>query len=1146
MRLNNIIKWAAAAVAALAISACNDDFNEIKTLQLGRCLQPLNLSGSVDINSGVDATLRWDLAKGTERYRLVVFTVADSTSVLDITLEPREVPFQTALEADGTYSFKVCGVAEGRDSSRWAIFNGSLQTYAIKDNLFPAITAKSASSVTINWSSEVEDYRDLTHIQLTPTSGGEPIVYTLTDADKNAASAVITDLAASTEYTVVLFFKSASRGGLSVWTNPAQGDLVKITTAEALKTALEQGDDVYLGLEGSPYELDQIAPAKGFRLIGEADADGKRPVIKVNMTIGREATADVTAVDYAGGDIRLENICFDGRGGRKFIFDHKTGDITIDKIEVVNCEILGYNGGLLYQSTNPKLTLNNLLVEGCEIHDLQDVKGEGEFVDARKNAEFGTLTFRNNTLWNSGRALVRIDNSSTSINHVVLENNTFKHFDVGQNKGLLYIRCPWSEMTVKRNLFLWEEGADTRFATTGKTDVAAENARRPATINASKNYFFEAGPIFLPETAASSFTNFTRGQIAATELSTDPCVNSKGNVFNLTNQTLVTDNIGATKWHTAYVEPTEDLTLGTTSAPHTWDFTDATLFAGDLQKSKVRDSLLMVASETCSMNLDGVLKFNAASAVDQSTGVPTEGFAAFKVKEAGSVLMKVSEAAGMVVIATGDTEMGSATAKAGIGAASGVQKVILDGIDAETMVYIYTTGAATIEALAWSPDTEGVNTALSAPKPTIDVKSVFQGDSTTISVSWEAVKNAASYEITYRGGTPIPTEECSFVIDSIAVSKLEAGSYTVSVVAMPASGDLYNTPSDAATVAFAVLAAPEEGGETTYEETTISTDFSSAAWQTAFGKWEGATSGSDCTNPFTATVDEFTLKIVKSGEKNRYGSNYIQLGGAGNKAEDAGTANDENRTIQFTAPAAGTLTVVTSTTGNTADLTRAVSVSVNGGAKQTKDGAGVAASDTHAELVFEIDEAGKVLVFPEAGLRFYSLSFTYMKAVGGGEAPAAKEEHFSWDFSSADWQTAFGTWEGATSGSDCTNPFTATVDGLTLKIVKSGDKNRFGAAYIQLGGAGNNSPDYPENRTLSFTCTTAGTLTVTTSTTGNTADVARSVSVSVDGGTAQTKDGAGVAANATHAELSFEIEAGRVLIWPEAGLRFYKVTFDSK
>ena len=1146
MRLNNIIKWAAAAFAALAISACNDDFNEIKTLQLGRCLQPLNLSGSVDVNSGVDATLRWDLAKGTERYRLVVFTVADSTSVLDITLEPREVPFQTALEADGTYSFKVCGVAEGRDSSRWAIFNGSLQTYAIKDNLFPAITAKSASSVTINWSSEVEDYRDLTHIQLTPTSGGEPIVYTLTDADKNAASAVITDLAASTEYTVVLFFKSASRGGLSVWTNPAQGDLVKITTAEALKTALEHGDDVYLGLEGSPYELDQIAPAKGFKLIGEADADGKRPVIKVNMTIGREETAEVTAVDYAGGDIRLENICFDGRGGRKFIFDHKTGDITIDKIEVVNCEILGYNGGLLYQSTNPKLTLNNLLVEGCEIHDLQDVKGEGEFVDARKNAELGTLTFRNNTLWNSGRALVRIDNSSTSINHVVLENNTFKHFDVGQNKGLLYIRCPWSEMTVKRNLFLWEEGADTRFATTGKTDVAAENARRPATINASKNYFFEAGPIFLPETAASSFTNFTRGQIAATALSEDPCVNSKGNVFNLTNQTLVTDNVGATKWHTAYVEPTEDLTLGTTSAPHTWDFTDATLFAGDLQKSKVRDSLLMVASEACSMNLDGVLKFNAASAVDQSTGVPTDGFAAFKVKEAGSVLVKVSEAAGMVVIATGDTEMGSATAKAGIGAASGVQKVILDGIDAETMVYIYTTGAATIEALAWSPDTEGVNTALSAPKPTIDVKSVFQGDSTTISVSWEDVKNAASYEITYRGGTPITTEKCSFVIDSIAVSKLEAGSYTVSVVAMPASGDLYNTPSDAATVAFAVLAAPEEGGETTYEETTISTDFSSAAWQTAFGKWEGATSGSDCTNPFTATVDEFTLKIVKSGEKNRYGSNYIQLGGAGNKAEDAGTANDENRTIQFTAPAAGTLTVVTSTTGNTADLTRAVSVSVNGGAKQTKDGAGVAASDTHAELVFEIDEAGKVLVFPEAGLRFYSLSFTYMKAVGGGEAPAAKEEHFSWDFSSADWQTAFGTWEGATSGSDCTNPFTATVDGLTLKIVKSGDKNRFGAAYIQLGGAGNNSPDYPENRTLSFTCTTAGTLTVTTSTTGNTADVTRSVSVSVDGGTAQTKDGAGVAANATHAELSFEIEAGRVLIWPEAGLRFYKVTFDSK
>ena len=1135
MKLNNILKWAAGALMLGSLLSCNDGFNEIKSLQLGRCLEPLNLKGDVDINTGVDATLSWDLAKGTEEYRLVIFSTEDSSAVMDIMLEPKQVPFQTALEADGKYGFKVCGVAEGRDSSRWAWFDGTLRTYAIKDNLFLEVTGRTKNSISLAWSKDYEDYQDVSHIELTPAGGGDVITYELSAEDKASATATVSGLPASSEYNIVLYFKSAARGAANAKTNTDQGDMTKVTNTADLIAAIEAGNDVYLGIEGSPYEINTVAPAKGFKLIGESDADGNRPVVKGKLVLHQLVTETLPAVTYGGGDLYFENIAFDGTGNSVIVEHGHTGAVEIDKISFIDCDIYNYGAGLIVQNDKATaddiFTLGELDVEGCDLHDIEGSGGEG--IDFRKFATIGTITLKNNTIWNGFRCFIRIDDANNSLGSLVLINNTVKGIALA-NKGLFYIRCPWTSLTAKNNLFLWEDGASTAFATTNNVDNV------PKDLATEKNYYYKAGSKFF-----GASKNFTAAQMNATEVSDDPCFNSKGNVFNLTNQTLISGNIGASKWQVAYVEPEEDLTLGTTSAPHTWDFTDATLFAGDLQKSKVRDSLLMVASEACSMNLDGVLKFNAASTVDQNSGVPTDGYAAFKVKEAGSVLVKVSEAAGMVVIATGDSDMSSATAKAGIGAASGVQKVILDGIDAETMVYIYTTGAATITALAWSPDTEGVNTALSAPKPAIDVESVFHGDTTTISVSWEGVKNAASYEVTYRGQSTIVTE-CSFVIDSIAVSKLEAGSYTVSVVAMPASGDLYNTPSDAATVAFAVLAAPEEGGETTYEETTISTDFSSAAWQTAFGTWDGATSGSDCTNPFTATVDEFTLKIVKSGEKNRYGSNYIQLGGAGNKAEDAGTANDENRTIQFTAPAAGTLTVVTSTTGNTADLTRAVSVSVNGGTKQTKDGAGVAASDTHAELVFEIDEAGKVLVFPEAGLRFYSLSFTYMKAVGGGETPAAKEEHFSWDFSSADWQTAFGTWEGATSGSDCTNPFTATVDGLTLKIVKSGDKNRFGAAYIQLGGAGNNSPDYPENRTLSFTCTTAGTLTVTTSTTGNTAATERSVSVSVDGGTAQTKDGAGVAANDTHAELSFEIEAGRVLIWPEAGLRFYKVTFDSK
>ena len=955
MRLKNIFKWAVAAIAALSLGACNDEFNEIRTLQFERCLQPLNLRGDIDINTGVDATLRWDLSKGTEQYRLVVFSTVDTTTVLDLVLNPEEVPFETALEADGKYSFKVCGIAENKDTSRWAWYDGTLRTYAIKDNLFLEVTGRTANSISLAWSKEAADYQDVSHIELTPSNGGEAVTYNLTDADKTSATATVSGLSASTEYSVVLYFKSASRGGVSVWTNPAQGTLARVTTSADLIAALEAGNDVYLGAEGSPYEIGEIAPVKGFKLIGETDADGNRPVVKGNFFIGRVATEVLPAVTYTGGDIWLENICFDGTGGRKFIFDHKVGVLTINSITLVNCEITGYNAGLLYQSVNDKLTLGNVLLNGCEVHNT--VNSDGEFFDLRKNAALTEFKVVNSTLWDCKRALIRADDSSNSVGSVVLEGNTFKNFDTGQNKGILYIRAPWTSLLANKNLFLWESTADCAFATTN----TAANA--PSDVRGADNYYYQAGDKFF-----GASKNFTAAQIGATQLSADPCVNSKGNVFNLTNNDLITKKVGASKWWTAYVEPVEDLTLGLTTAPHTWDFTNAVLFSGNLEKSKVRDGLLMVGSESHPLNLDGAITFNSATLLD-GNGFPTEGYAAFKMDAAGSVLMKIKDAQGsMVVVGTGSVDGGDITVKGGVTANGSVNKVVLDDINGETMVYLYATGKATVEKLSWSTDTEGVNTALATPNPVINVKSLYQGDSVTISVTWEAVKNAEKYEVVFNGGAPVSTTECSYVLDSISVSLLEAGVYTIEVTAKHAASDMYNTDSAAGAVAFAVLAgapAPDPSGGGEEVEKTLNWDFSAQAWQEAFVAFDTGNIGPgvDIDRAWSLSVNGLSFT---STNKNRYNTTYLQTGGGGSKT---------NRVFTFIAPAAGTLTVVTSNTGdNAADPARYVAVALGDADAEQKSG-GAGAAGAHDSNEFTISGPGTVYIYGTGGLRFYTIEF---------------------------------------------------------------------------------------------------------------------------------------------------------------------------
>ena len=96
----NKLKYIFIALAAVVASACVQDkvFEEITSVPLKRCLEPMNLSARVDANSGVATTFRWDVTSDAEEYMLEVLDADSESVVLTKILTPKEASLDHSSE----------------------------------------------------------------------------------------------------------------------------------------------------------------------------------------------------------------------------------------------------------------------------------------------------------------------------------------------------------------------------------------------------------------------------------------------------------------------------------------------------------------------------------------------------------------------------------------------------------------------------------------------------------------------------------------------------------------------------------------------------------------------------------------------------------------------------------------------------------------------------------------------------------------------------------------------------------------------------------------------------------------------------------------------------------------------------------------
>ena len=1119
MNYKTILKGSLMTLAALAVlSGCaRKEWNEITELSLSRCLEPQNLSARVDATVGDVITFGWDVNKDAGGYELVVYTDEALTQMENSwALTPSEVPYTSRLTADQKYWFTVQAYRVDQNGnkvteslSHIAVYDGSVKTYAVKDNLYLAITGRSASSVSLAWSNEVEDYTEVTNLSAVPVKGGKTVKKEISGAEADAAAATIDGLDPSTEYQITLFYMSASRGAVDAWTKAEQGSAITITTSDELKSAVAAGGNYYLPYSDTPYSMGTAKPAEDLTLIGELAADGSKPVVAGKV--------ELTGSLAAGSKLYFENILFDGTANSRIV-EHTGGSPVVESVEFVNCEITNYLSGFFYGNQNDLIKLGKLSFDSCDMYGI--VGSGGDAVDLRKTTEIDEIVFVNNTMYDGIRTLFRIDASDAiKVGHIDFENNTVKNIatiDDGNNRGIFAIRVP-HEMTLKNNLFLYEDGGKTGDAVDrAQLFQVNDNTVEPTFRVASGNYSFAHGKDF--------FTKISAQAAGFVTMNVDPCYNSKGNFFQLAAQDLIENKVGASKWWISYVEKTEDLTQNVVSEAHTWNLQDASLFAGDVKNSRVRDELMLVGTEATPLNADGGINFTQASVLTRK-GVPTEGYASFKVNAPGSVDLLLSDpgkTGASVVVALYDdnglTVLGGAVASA---ANPEVQKIVVPEVHGEGTVYLYSTGAVSVTKLGWSEDTLALDKVLETPKPVVEPVTLTEGDETAVTITWDAIPNAATYVVVFNKRTQDPQTETGFTVPAEDIAALKAGLYTFTVQAFPAENDLYYVASEKGNASFAIQ--PLTSGEETVE-VTLSWNFTDADWVAAFeSHFEKINNNQD------VTFDLNGLKVVGGGGTLKYnktndGIYYIQMGGGGSATK---------RALQFDAPAAGTVKVWVSNTGDSEDLTRLVAVALNGTDVDRQAGGYAKAAGPH-ELEFSVTDAGTVAIYGTGGLCFYKVEFTYTSG-----APALIE--YDWNFTDADWVTTFeSSFEKINNNQDVTfdlNGLKVVGGGGTLKYNKTND----GIYYIQMGGGGSAT-----KRALQFDAPAAGTVKVWVSNTGDSEDLTRLVAVALNGTDVDRQAGGYAKAAGPH-ELEFSVtDAGTVAIYGTGGLCFYRVSYTNQ
>jgi len=1108
-----IISGTSLILFGAGLSSCTEEMVDINDeVALGRCLTPTELSAKV-IN-GEFIEFSWTKSKGATEFVLELYSDEPMTELVEsITIPAAEVPYTADLEADMTYYARVKGVnGDGAIAdSHWATFDRALQTYAIKSSLNPELVDRTASSITIKWAKDPE----VDHVRITPALNAEE-EYTRFDVDAAAVEAAqveVTGLNPSVKYTLAVHFKSADRGQITAWTQPDLEGVTRVESAEAFAAALADGQSrfVFPYNDGIRYELGELQINHSLELYGETSKDGKFPNVLVSIKFKNGGTADAK--------FHFEQLHLDGSAGQVYgersnIIDISEAVATnkIESFTVLNCEVSNYTKNVYYD--NKGVTLGSLVLRESIFTNIGSASQD--FASFRADATAcNSILIENNTIINNHRDILRID--KCAVPSIIFRNNTVVTNGKLTDGGLFIVQKDVTVFEMTSNLFLDVYKAE-------KGLILDAKCKAPTLV--ANNFFFNSDTEADPLGTSKELLLANGGAV----LESSPCKDYIGGVCNVIDETVLAAKAGDPRWLVPYVEVPEDLTQTVTSTITTWDLNDATVFRGKADKDMVRGNIRFYVQNTPFNLGGGMIEFTGKSTVDDA-GVPTDAGMGIKVNEPGSIVVSTaaSELAGEHSHLTVSLN-GEVSASVPVGAE--YQKVTFPNITEESTIYITACDPIAITFLQWTSDVQVLDKVLATPVVSIDKTVVNERAEGEITLTWEPVDYAASYNVTIDGKKKNITETTySFATAAFAVEE-EGGDFAIQVTAVPADDDYTREESAPAELSFHVndvpivdtgeVVDPSAITETYFAELTEAGGFAAQKFEDGAG---------------AVTIDKLTFgdKAELDGKRYKHGGATV-LGGDGIPT---------NRYVSFKITRPGTIShKVISGSSSATDRAYAVALVTNvAGTKTvnvlyqeyspTSSSAEPVTTEVTADMLAGITEAAVVYIYTLANCNTYAVGYDPVPA-----APAKVDK--VWDFSATEWVDAM-TGSGIAANTNDSN-WNLEVDGL--KVVSGGGSikwNFSGETYFwQPGGKSDGTTRYFE-----FTTDVAGKLTVYASNTGSSEDLDRKVTVKVGDGEPESLPGGYSSSDLGHA-VDFNITAGTVKIYPTGnGLRFYKIEFHS-
>ena len=788
--LSNILLALSLIVSSCFFAGCVKEMVDInEELALGRCLTPDALEAKVA--NGQEVTFSWSKSKGAAKFNLELYTDEARTKLYksyEVSIDA--LPYTIVLDPDLKLYGRVQAVSDNEEiaPSKWADFEEAIETTAIKSSLSPVFTAATSNSISISWTKDPE----VDHIRVTPAlkDGESYTKIELKDAEINAGAATVTGLKPSVKYNLAVHYFSADRGQVNAFTHPDTQGMTVVASAEQFASDLANGQTkfVFPYNEGILYELGELKVNHSLELYGEPAPTGEFPRVLVSIKFHNGGSSDAR--------FHFEQLCLDGAPGtlygeRSNIIDiaEAVSSNKIESFTVYNCEVLNYTKNIYYD--NKGISLGSLNVSESIIKNIGSAS-QDLFSFRAATTACKSIRVENNTIVNNHRDILRID--KCAVPDIVFKNNTVVENGLLADGGLFIVQQDVTNFDFSGNLFINTIEGE-------KNLIFDAKSKLPTTV--ANNFFYKSDSALEPNKDA-----LVAG--GGSVLDSDPCEDSVGEVFNVVNPVVLAAKAGDPRWLVPYVEVPEDLTQGVTSTITTWDLADAKVFRGKADKDMVRGDIRFYVKNS-GFNLgDGKIEFTGKSEFDEA-GLPVDGAMGIKVNQAGSIVIstEASELAGDHSHINVSLD-GKVSAAVPVGADR--QKITFPGITSEQTIYITSCGPIAITFLQWTDDVQVLNTVLDTPVLAINKQTVQERAEETVTVTWNAVDYAGSYEVTFNDKT-VSVSETTFSVETAALAVEEAGAdFKITVKAVPAADDYIRSASSIAEVSFHVNDVPDTPG----------------------------------------------------------------------------------------------------------------------------------------------------------------------------------------------------------------------------------------------------------------------------------------------------------------------------------------------